>query len=88
MHLYAKEKVKEVLSFVMKNAHFKINNQVFQQVIGIPMGSDPAPFIANLFLYFYENKFLDKLKKKDLPRARRLRHVFRFIDDLIAMKNI
>ena len=36
------------------------------------MGSDPAPFVANLFLYFYENKFLDKLKKEDL-------HVFRFI---------
>ena len=79
--------MKDVLSYVIKNAYFQINNKVFQQVIGIPMGSDPAPFIANLFLYFYENKFLDKLKVEDLPRARRLRHVFRFIDDLIAMND-
>ena len=84
---YTQKKVKDVLSYVIKNAYFQINNKVFQQVIGIPMGSDPAPFIANLFLYFYENKFLDKLKTEDLPRARRLRHVFRFIDDLIAMND-
>ena len=84
---YTQKKVKEVLNYVMKNAYFQINNQVFQQIIGIPMGSDPAPFIANLFLYFYKNKFLDKLKAEDLPRARRLRHVFRFIDDLIAMND-
>ena len=71
----------------MNNGYFQVNNQVFQQVISIPMGSDPAPFIANLFLYFYESKFLDKLKKEDLHRARRLRHVFRFIDDLIALND-
>ena len=84
---YTKVDIKKVLKFVMNNAYFQVNNQVFQQVIGIPMGSDPAPFIANLFLYFYESKFLDKLKKEDLHRARRLRHVFRFIDDLIALND-
>ena len=46
--------------------------------------SDPAPFIANLFLYLYENRFFNKLKKEDLRRARKLRHVFRFIDDIIT----
>ena len=51
------------------------------------MGSDPAPFIANLFLYVYEDKFLTKLKKSDLPRARKFRHVFRFIDDLISLND-
>ena len=73
--IYTKEKVKGVLSFVMKHAYFPINNQVFQQVIGIPMGSDPTPFIANLFLYFYENKFLDKLKILD--------HYATFLDSLM-----
>ena len=51
------------------------------------MGSDPAPFIANLFLYVYENRYMNKLKKSDLPRARNLRHVFRFIDDLISIND-
>ena len=51
------------------------------------MGSDPAPFIANLFLYVYENRFMTNLKKNDLARAKNLRHVFRFIDDLIALND-
>ena len=51
------------------------------------MGSDPAPFIANLFLYIYENRFMTNLKKTDLSRAKNLRHVFRFIDDLIALND-
>ena len=51
------------------------------------MGSDPAPFIANLFLYLYENRFLNKLMKEDLRRAKKLRHVFRFIDDLITLND-
>ena len=46
------------------------------------MGSDPAPIISNLFLYFYENELVGKMKKVDLNRARRLANVFRFIDNL------
>ena len=51
------------------------------------MVSDPAPFIANLFLYVNENRYMEKLKKSDLARARNLRHVFRFIDDLISLND-
>ena len=45
------------------------------------MGSDPALFMAYLFLY-YENKWVNKVKKVDLNRARRFANFFRFIDDI------
>ena len=51
------------------------------------MGSDPAPFIANLSVYVYENRYMEKLKESDLARARNLRHVFRFFDDLISLND-
>ena len=51
------------------------------------MGSDPAPFFANLFLYFYEGKWMNELKKNDLIRARRLCNIFRFIDDLNSIND-
>ena len=51
------------------------------------MGSDPAPFFANLFLYFYEDKWMDSLKRNDLIRARKLCNIFRFIDDLSALND-
>ena len=80
---YSKKDIKEVMDYIIDNAYF----EVFRQIIGIAMGSDPAPFIANLFLYLYENRFLNKLKKEDLRRARKLRHVSRFIDDLITLND-
>ena len=51
------------------------------------MGSDPAPFFANLFLYFYESKWMNKLKKNDLIKARKLCNIFRFIDDLNSIND-
>ena len=51
------------------------------------MGSDPAPFFANLFLYYYESKRMNELKIKDLIRARKLCNIFRFIDDLNAIND-
>ena len=60
---YTMEDIKSVLNYVIDNAFFQVGNKVFRQIIGIPMGSDPAPFIANLFLYIYENRFMTNLKK-------------------------
>ena len=60
---------------------------IFRQVIGIPMGSDPAPFFANLFLFHFESEWLDKTKKDNHHRARRFGHAFRFIDDLVAIND-
>ena len=51
------------------------------------MGSDPAPFMANLFLYYYENKFLKQYKLKNMKNARIFNFIFRFIDDLLAIND-
>ena len=51
------------------------------------MRSDPAPFFANLFLYFYKSKWKNKLKKNDLIKSRKLCNIFRFIDDLNSIND-
>ena len=71
----------------MSNCYFTFGDEVFQQIIGIPMGSDPAPFFANLFLYYYENTWLRKIQKTDIARARRFANTFRFIDDLSILND-
>ena len=60
---------------------------IFRQAIGIPIRSDPAPFFVILFLYFYESRWIKKLMKRDLGRARRFGNVYRFIDDLTALND-
>ena len=47
--------IKECIRYLISNAFFRVGNLVFRQIIGIPMGSDPAPFFANLFLFFFMN---------------------------------
>ena len=49
--------------------------------------SDPAPFFANLFLYFYESKWMNELKKSDPIKARKLCNIFRYIDDLNSIND-
>ena len=79
--------IKAAVRYLMNNCYFTLGNHLFRQIIGIPMGSDPAPYFANLFLYFYESKWLKKIQRTDLRRARRFSNTFRFIDDLNAIND-
>ena len=52
------------------------------------MGTNCAPLLADLFLYFYENEFLDELIKEGKRKlARKLNPSYRYIDDLISFNN-
>ena len=51
------------------------------------MGSDPAPFFANLFLFYYECLYINKMRKAKDCKGKKFCHVFRFIDDLIAIND-
>ena len=85
--LFTKELVIEAVSFLIKNCYFKFGDKLFRQDIGIPMGSDPAPFFANLFLYYYESSWLKSIKKTNNHLARKFGKVFRYIDDLLALND-
>ena len=47
-----KQHTKDAVAYLLLNCYFIVGSKIFCQIIGIPMGSDPAPFFANLFLYF------------------------------------
>ena len=84
---FTRDLFKDAIKYLMNSCYFTFGGKLFRQVIGIPMGSDPAPFMANLFLYYYENKWVRNLKKENLMKARKFSHTFRFIDDLIAIND-
>ena len=57
-------------------------------MVGIPMGTNCAPLLADLFLYCYENEFLDKLIKEGKRKlARKFNLSYRYIDDVISFSN-
>jgi hypothetical protein len=43
--------------------------RIFQQQVGIPMGTNCAPLLADLFLYLYEADFIQGLLKKNEKRT-------------------
>ena len=44
----------EAFTFLMENIYVQFDGMVYQQIVGIPMGTNCAPLIADLFLYCYE----------------------------------
>ena len=86
-NMYSLNRIKDAIKFLLSNCYFLVGSQIFRQKIGIPMGSDPAPFFANLFLFHYESEWLRNVKKTDQRRARKFGNVFRFIDDLVAIND-
>ena len=51
-----------MLGFLIDNI-FVFGGHVFQQTVGIPMGTNCVPFLDDLFLYSYEADFTKGLLK-------------------------
>ena len=84
---FTKEEVHNMIDIVVDNSFFRFGDKVYRQCIGIPMGIDPAPQMANLYLYYYESCFMEKLTKEDYSIAKKFNHTSRYIDDLITLNN-
>ena len=61
-----------MMEFLIDNICAELSEQIFQQTVGIPIGTNCAPLLANLFLYGYEAEFIQGLLqgqvRNTLPR--------------------
>ena len=78
------EDLMEILEFILDNIFVKCGDEVFKQVIGIPIGLDSGQDIANLLLYCYESEYVEKVSRENLNLARKFSFCFRYIDDLFV----
>ena len=77
----------EWMEYLIDNVYVKVGNKVYRQTIGIPMGTDCAPQLANLFLFHYEYTYMKGLMKKNLCVAKMFSDTVRYIDDLLTLNN-
>ena len=77
----------EAINNLMDNCYFTLGNKVFRQIIGVPIGVDPGPFIANLTLFYYENKYIENLYKINYFSAKKLNNTYRLIDDITSINS-
>ena len=72
------------VEYLMDNIYVSIVNKVYRQCIGIPMGTDYTPLLANMFLFYCEYKYMRNLIKM---LAKRFSNTMRYIDDLLTLNN-
>ena len=82
-----KDSLKRLVSHLIKDSFFKVGNKIFRQYIGIPIGLDPSPFFANLYLHRYEHRFMIDTIKNQMKIAKKFGMCARFIDDLCCLND-
>ena len=77
----------QMIDFLIDNIYIKIGNHLFRQCIGIPMGTNCVPLLANLFLYSYGVELLRSMKKSNKKLTKAFNLTSCHIDDLISINN-
>ena len=55
-----KKELKKLFLFATSQTHFIFNSKFYNQIDGVAMGSPLAPVLANIFMGFYESKWLNE----------------------------
>ena len=82
------QNVCDALSYLLDNIYIRFGTKLYRQIVGIPMGTNCAPLVADLFLYCYERDFLDSLNhdnQADVIEA--FNSTSRYLDDLLNIDN-
>jgi hypothetical protein len=76
-----------MLEYLIDNIFVIFGGRVFQQTVGIPMGTICAHLLADLFLYSYEADFIQGLLKKNEKKlVQSFNFTFRYTDDVSFTK--
>jgi hypothetical protein len=87
MTMMKQDDVMQHVEFIVKNTFLYADGILRHQEIGLPMGTNCAPELANLTLYVDERNFIDALQKENFDEAVRYNCTFRFIDDVLTWNN-
>ena len=72
----------------MDNIYIRFGTKLYRQIVGILMGTNCAPLVADLFLFCYERDFMKNLSndnQSDIIKAFNSRS--RYLDDLHNIDN-
>ena len=76
------------LSFLLDNIYIRFGTRLYRQIVGILMGTNCAPLVSDLFLFYFERDFMKNLfsdNQADVIKAFNL--TSRYLDDLLNIDN-
>ena len=84
--LWSCQNVCEALSFLLDNIYIRFDTKLYRQIVGIPMGTNCAPLVADLFLFCYERDFMKDLSSDNQADVA-LNSTSRYLDDPLNIGN-
>ena len=88
-NLWSCQKVCEALVYLLDNIFIRSGTKLYRQIIGIPMGINCVPLVADLFLFCYARDFMKSLSpdnQADIIEA--FKSTSRCLDNLLNIDNI
>ena len=86
--LWSCQNLCEALIYLLDNIYIRFGTKLYRQIVGIPMGTNCAPLVADLFLFCYERDFMTSLsdvKQAEIIEA--FKSTSRYLDDLLNIDN-
>ena len=77
-------------NFLLENICIKFGDVIYRQVVGIPMGTNFAPLMADLFLYCLNPSLWSNSKRSfSIWLNRKMRHhLYRYLNNIFAVNNL
>ena len=88
-HAWSCQNVCDALTFLLDNIFIRFGTKFYIQVVGIPIGTNCAPLVADLFLFCYERDFMMSItddKQADVIDA--FNTTSRYLDDILNINNV
>ena len=78
----------EALTFLLDNIYIRFGSKLYRQIVGIPMGTNCAFHVADLFLFCYERDFMLSLSDDNQSEViEAFNSTSRYLDDLLNSDN-
>ena len=74
----------DALHYLLDNIFIRFGSKLYRQTVGIPIGTNCAPLVAELFLFCYERDFMLSLSDNYQPDIiEGFNSTTRYLDDLL-----
>ena len=86
--LWSCQKVCEAFTFLLDNIYIRFGSKLYRQIVGIPMGTNCALLVADLFLFCYERDFMLSLSDENQSGViEAFNSTSLYLDDLLNIDN-
>ena len=87
-HAWSCQNVCDALTFLLDNIFIRFGTKLYRQVVGIPMGTNCAPLVADLFPFCYKRDFMMSLSDDKQVVIDSFNTTSRYLDDILNINNV